>query len=157
MKILKINAIVLSVLLIVAGFAWLLRTNPIGPISGRALTGVETPYPDDWGFTDEYFTIALEVRPAAPHSVTTVCFVHEGDLYVPAQSGSTKEWTQLVLDDPRARIKVGERVFPVRAVRVVDADPADYLSSAGKKYDQLDSGEEIPEDIWLFRIEPREG
>ena len=61
-------------------------------ISGRTLSGEEFPYPENWDFTNDHFTIAVETRPEDPHSVTTVCFVHEGALYVPAQSGSSKRW-----------------------------------------------------------------
>ena len=156
MKILKIIGVLLGALAVLAAIGWLFRSNPIGPIAGRALTGAVAAYPDDWSFSDEHTTIAVEVRPGAPHSVTTICFVHEGALYVPAQSGSTKDWTRYVVADPRVRLKIGDRVFEAVATRVEDADPETFLASAGKKYPQVASRDEIPDDIWLFRIGPRE-
>ncbi len=157
MKVLKIIGAALAGLVLLAGVAWLLRSNPVGPIAGRAVTGSEVPYPADWRFTDEHFTIAVEVRPDDPHSVTVICFVHQGDLYVPAQDGSSKSWPKYALEDPRVRIKVGDQVFAARANRVGDVEIESLLASAAMKYDQLAEREELPEDIWLFQIAPREG
>ena len=43
-------------------------------VSGRALSGTLVTSPvDNWSFTDEHEFIAVETRPAAPHSVTVVC------------------------------------------------------------------------------------
>jgi hypothetical protein len=157
MKILKILGTVLAGLVLLAGVAWLLRSNPLGPISGRAVTGSEVPYPADWGFTDEHFTIAVEVRPDDPHSVTVICFVHQGDLYVPAQDGSSKNWPKYALEDPRVRVKVGDQVFAARAIRVTDMEIESLLASAAKKYDRLAEQDDLPEDLWLFQIAQREG
>ena len=60
-------------------------------------------------------------------------------------------------DDPRVRIKVGDTVYPALALRVPDPDPETFVASAAKKYEQMaDPDREVPEDIWLFRIAPRE-
>jgi len=156
MKTLRILGWVVLGLALLAGLAWLFRSDPIGPISGRALRGAEAAYPSDWAFSDEYTTIALESRPDDPHSVTTICFVHDGALYVPAEGGSTKRWTGYVVADPRVRLKIGDGVYPARAVRVEGVEPETFLGSAGKKYPQVAEADgELPEDIWLFRIEPR--
>lgn len=156
MKILRILGMALLLLATLGGLAWVFRSDPIGPISGRRLSGDEAAYPSDWGFSDEFETIALESRPDDPHSVTTICFVHEEALHVPAQGGTEKRWTGYVLEDPRVRLKVGDSVYPARAVRVEVADPEVFLASAGKKYPQVAEADgELPDDLWLFRIEPR--
>ena len=156
MKILKILGGTLALLLVLAAAAWLLRTDPMGPVAGRALSGEERAYPEDWAFTNDHMTIAVETRPATnPHSVTTICFMHDGALYVPAGGGSDKNWTHYAVTDPQVRIKVGDAVYPARLTRVTDADPADFLASAGSKYSDQLSGREIPDDLWLFRVGPR--
>ncbi len=159
MKILRILVRALAALLVVAALAWFFRSNPIGPISGRQLTGTEASYPADWSFSDAHPTIAVEVRPDDPHSVTTICFVHDGALYVPAQGGSNKEWTQIVLADSRVRLKVGDLIYAATATRITEFEPAVVMASAAKKYTEMADrmGEDIPEDIWLFRIGPRDG
>lgn len=159
MKWLKIAFLALfAAAVIFAGLVWL-YPNPVGPIAGRALTGDEQPYPARWSFTDDVRTVFLETRPADPHSITTICFVHEGELYVPANSGAEKRWTAYVLEDPRVRLKVGDDVFAARARRV-QGPLEDYLPSVVAKYREWfpeDVPSEIPPDLWLFRIEAREG
>ncbi len=125
-------------------------------MAGRQLSGevVATPVAD-WSFTDEHTTIAVETRPAAPHSVTTICFTHEGALYVPAQSGSTKSWTYYATADPRVRLKIGDKVYAARASRVTDESlgPA-LIASARAKY-EIEESNEAPtfEDVWVFRMD----
>jgi len=156
MSMMKKIATGLAVVGLLAGVAWLFRSDPFYMISGKELQGQMAPYPADWSFSDDYETIAVEVRGHDPHSVTTSCFVHEGDLYVPAQAGSRKTWTRLVLEDPLVRIKVGDQVFSARADRVNPVDFRKYRDSIAAKYPRLAdrSQEDLPEDLWLFRIRP---
>jgi hypothetical protein len=102
-------------------------------------------------------TVAVESRPEDPHSVTTLCFIHEGKLYIPAQSGSSKKWTQYVSDNSLVRIKMGDVVYPVRATRILDFGFEDIKTSAGGKYTQIAEAEpgEGPQDVWLFMISER--
>lgn len=140
----------------VAALLYATRSNPVGPVAGRALSGelVATPV-DDWSFTDEHSLIAVETRPAAPHSVTTICFTHEGVLYVPAQGGSAKSWTHYAVSNPEVRILAGGRIYPARATRVTDTSRVEELTaSAGGKYDFV-AGDALPEDVWLFRMDSR--
>lgn len=156
MSVIKKIATGLVVLGLVAGVAWLFRGDPFYMIAGKELQGKMAPYPSDWSFSNDYETIAIEVRPDDPHSVTTACFVHDGDLYVPAQAGSRKTWTQLAVEDPLVRIKIGDQVFSARVDRVMPVDFRIFRDSIAAKYPQLAerSPDELPEDIWLFRIRP---
>ncbi len=153
MTILKRIGQVLLAIVVLAAIAYPFRRDPIGPLAGKQLTGTEAAAPDDWSFTDEHMLVALEVRPGDPHSITTLCFVHDGALHVPAQAGSEKQWTQMVLDDPRVRVKVGDAIYPGRATRIVDETerPA-LIASAARKYERL-AGGEPPPDVWVFRID----
>lgn len=156
---LKTLALALAVAVGVAGLAWLFRSDPIMMVSGKTLSGEEFGYPEDWGFSENQYTIAVETRPEDPHSVTTLCFLHAGELYVPAQSGSSKRWTQYVLDDPRVRLKIDDKIYRARAERVLPLDLADFRDSIEGKYPAMAgrSPDELPPDIWLFRIGPRDG
>ena len=154
MKIVRwIGAIVL-VLAIGAAGAYALRSDPIGPLAGRQLRGPEVSEPvSDWSFTDEFDLIAVETRPAAPHSVTTICFTHEGALYVPATRGSAKSWTHYAVSDPRVRLKIGDKIYPARATRVSDTSQREAMVAAARaKYDFEGDGSP-PEDVWLFRMD----
>ena len=158
LKLVRILGIVLALVVVGFGIAWLTRMDPMGPVSGRALSGTDEPYPASWDFSDDNYTIAVESRPDDPHSVTTIAWVHEGSLHIPAMNGSDKHWTQYVVADPRVRVKVGDRVFPATLIRIELDEPDPYLDSAAGKYAQMAEAREdgeMPEDIWLFRVEPR--
>lgn len=162
MKIVKYLGIGLAALLVLAivaaGIARLVINGPIGPLAGGKLDGTERSAPVDWSFTDDHFTIAVEVRPSDPHSVTVVCFVSDGELYVPARNAAEKDWPQMALADGRARVRVGEDLYPVRLVKVEgDSERQRGFLAAGDKYPQLaeQSGGQIPEGVWLFRAERR--
>jgi hypothetical protein len=141
----------------VLGTLYARRTNPIQFISGRQLTGEVVNEPvSDWSFAADVPTVAIETRPAAPYSVTTWCFVHEGHLYIPASTGSKKTWTQFASADPRVRVKIGDKIYPGMATRVTDPalrEPIREIVLA--KYPEaarMSSGSE-PGDVWLFRID----
>ena len=154
-KILRGLGFTVVALAAIAALLYATRSNPVGPISGRALSGeLASTLITDWSFTDEHSLIAFETRPAAPHSVTTICFTHEGVLYVPAQGGSAKSWPHYAVSNPSARILVGDKIYPVRATRVRDESliPT-MLAAAAAKYDFIANAGEVPEDIWLFRID----
>lgn len=159
MRTLKGLACALGILVVLVAIAWFFRSDPIFMIPGRALAGEDLSYPADWNFTDDYRTVAVETHPEDPYSVTTICFVYEGDLYIPAQRGSSKTWTQYALADPRVRIKVGDSVYPATLTRVLPLEFERYREAVTKKFPKLAdrSPEDLPEDIWLFRVGSRDG
>ena len=143
-------------LALIAALVYATRSNPIGPLAGRELTGeVVTTAITDWRFTDEHPRIAVETRPAAPPSVTVICLSHDGALYVPARGGSAKDWPHFAVSDPRVRVKIGDKVYPALATRVEDPELRRVLiAAAAGKYDF-----EVPQesggldDVWVFQIE----
>ena len=135
--------------------AALVACGPIGPLPGGRLSGeVVLDRVEDWSFSDAHPLIQLESRPWFPHSVTTICFTHEGRLYVPAANPRGKAWPSYVLDDPRVRVKIGDKIYRGRAQRVSDESVTDAMFDAARqKYEQMAaSRDELPE-IWLFRID----
>ncbi|MFT7650911.1 MAG: hypothetical protein ACI9UU_000010 [Candidatus Azotimanducaceae bacterium] len=157
MKILKIIAIVVAATVVVAAIGYVTRTDPVLILAGKRLSGEESSYPADWSFTNDYPTVFVESRPDDPHSVTTSCWLHEGVLYIPAQSGSTKSWTHYVLEDPRVRIKVGDSVYPARLDRVAQENVSRLITSRVEKYPPpADSDpQDAPKDVWVFRVSDR--
>ncbi len=162
MKIFRIVTIALGAVFVIAllgaGVARLVINGPIGPLAGGRLTGNERVVPEDWRFTDDHDTIAVEVGPDDPHSVTVICFIVDGDLYIPAQDAADKDWPQMALADGRARVRIGEDLYPVRLVRVEGAEIREAaFQSASQKYpqfaDRLSAG--VPDSVWLFRAEGR--
>lgn len=162
MKIIKYAGIAMAALLALAivgvGIARLAINGPIGPLAGGQLNGIQRRAPAEWNFTDEHLTIALEVRPADPHSVTVVCFVFDGELYIPAGNAAEKDWPQMALDDGRARVRVGGDLYPVQLVKVEnDSKRERVFQAAREKYPRFteQAGGRLPDDLWLFRAERR--
>ena len=157
MRVLKWTATVLGVILVVATGAYVFRTDPIFIVSGKRLSGEELPYPPTWSACNDHQTVAVETRVDDPHSVTTLCFVHDRDLVIPAINGSEKEWPALVVRDPRVRVKIGDHVYPARAERMTDVSLDDLVESVAAKYPQIAERDpaDAPQDVWLFRISAR--
>ena len=158
MRILKWLGVALGISVVLLGLLYILRTDPVFMVSGKRLSGEELPAPADWSVCNDHMTIAVESRVDDPHSVTTLCFVHDGGLIVPAQSGNEKEWPAYVIADPRVRLKFGEIVYPAHAERIMEIPWVDVLPSIEAKYPQaaarFDSNDP-PEDVWMFRVSPR--
>ncbi len=132
--------------------------EPLGPLAGGELEG-ETHQTEvaDWSFAHGYDTIQLETRPDDPHSVTVWCFTHEGRLYVPSRHAKRKRWVQNVMDDPRIRVRIGDRIYPARASRVSDsAELEAAVPALFEKYDLEPLDEEERAGAWVFRLDWRE-
>ena len=157
MKLLKWTAGVLGALALVAGALYVFRSDPIFMVSGKRLSGEELPYPADWSACNDHQTVAIETRVDDPHSVTTICFVHDGDLVIPAMNGSEKEWPAHVVRDPRVRVKIGDHVYAARAERMTDVPLEAMAASVAVKYPQITERDpaDAPQDVWLFRISAR--
>ena len=65
-----------------------------------------------------------------------------------------KQWPHQARADGRGLLRVGGKRYPVRLVRVDDPGERDRVVRALiEKYDLgADPG---PEDLWIFRVEPR--
>lgn len=148
---------VLVILEVVAAVLYARRTNPIAFISGIRLSGeVVTEPVSDWSFARDVQEVALETRPAAPHSVTIWCLVHEGKLYVPGWD--TRAWTYFAIADPRVRVKIGDKIYPGIATRVTGTDmealrePIREISRTKYGVGAAAGSPDVP-GLWLFRID----
>lgn len=143
--------------LLVTIVALLLACGPVARLPGGRLFGPVVREPvADWSFTDAYATIAVEVRPSFPHSVTTWCFEHGGDLYIPAGRPGSKLWPELVRQNPSLRLEIDGRIYAGRALRVTDpVARRELLASLAAKYDlplaSLGSEDPLP-DVAFFRF-----
>jgi len=131
-----------------------LGLGPCWRIPGGRLSGQEVEQPvEDWSFTDAFPHCQVEVQPSSPYSINANCYAATRTLYVGCMRCSGKRWPTYVMADPRARVRFGDRIYPVRAVRVTD--PAELQSAwqaRGRKYGP-GGGPGPPEDYWVFRLE----
>lgn len=132
--------------------------GPLGVVPGGRLDGpLAVDQDPDWSFTGNVRTIAVEVSPDDPLSVTTWVFTLDGALYVAADFfNPVKRWPHRALADPRVRLRIDGRIYERNAVRVHDPALIERLRRAiADKYDIADGGLASKVDVWFFRMDPR--
>lgn len=129
--------------------------GPLFIFPGGELSGTDSPPPDSWAFTDAIDTVQLETRPADPYSVNIWITRVEASVYIHA-GANRASWVEHIEADPRVRVQAGERIFPLRAIRVRDvAEFARFSDAYERKYDRRPRNENV-EEVWLFRLTPRD-
>ena len=86
-----------------------------------------------------------------PHSVTTISFVNDGTLYVPARDAETKRWPKNVAINPNVTLKIDGQLYERKAVPITDPDELTQLRAA------ISAGMQNPlgDNISLFRMDAR--
>ncbi len=134
--------------------ACLLGCGPTLLLPGGELSGAVEANPADWSFSDDISTIQLETRPTDPYSVN-IWAVGIGDrLYVHAGANRSR-WVENILVDPRVRVRVAGKLYPLSAVRVEDpAEFATFADAYKKKYGVRPRNENVAE-VYLYRLGAR--
>lgn len=136
--------------------AALLVAAGCGPVPGGTLAGEPTPPPAEWttALDGDRAFCEVESRPAAPHSIQLECFVYDGALHVQSHRWAqatwwpVESWAAIWIAEPDVRVRVGERIYAMRAVQV--SEPAKREAILGQRgYDP------VPAGIVVFRFEPR--
>ena len=154
---LKGIAVGLALMVMTILVLYLSRRDPWDQLPGRRITGEEvTDQVDDWSFMEPSTRVILEVRLSNPYSVYNRAYLHDGVLYLNSISPENR-WTQFLLEDPNLRLKVGNKIYKVRATRV--GDPA-LVSEIQKAREQVSPSlaKRTPEERaqnWYFRIDSR--
>ncbi|MEM7409410.1 MAG: nitroreductase/quinone reductase family protein [Myxococcota bacterium] len=129
--------------------------GPLVMIPGGALSGMPQEVPRDWSFTDGVDVVQLETRPDDPYSVNVWTVAANDALYVVAGTGAESAWVQHIEADPRVRLRVGDDLYDLRAVRADDDAEVDaFLEAAMAKYD-FEPEEGQREQAVLYRLVAR--
>ena len=142
--------------------------EPMFVFAGGALSGSEEPAPENWTFSREVDTVQIETRPADPYSVNVWGVAVESFVYVAASDGGESRWAREIEADSRVRLKIGERLFALRATRLTAVDAGDgeganeganeelarVVDAYVEKYD-LDPDESFVGGAWVFRLQAR--
>lgn len=130
--------------------------GPLVMISGGELSGTIQAVPSDWTFSDEFETVQLETRPSDPYSVNVWGVAVGATFYVASGTGLETAWAQHIEEDPNIRLRVGEDIYELRAVRTNDPnDRVEFLAAVKVKYDDFEPDEEDASAATLYRLEAR--
>jgi hypothetical protein len=144
---------------------------------GFWLTGDPVTAPvTDWSFTDAIPNIQIETRTwyLLPHVVRTDIARVDSQLYLfseyfaprPGQRDyrddfpSARFWNRMVVRDPNIRVKIGDRLFHMRAYPLTDPAQVTVVRQAFlSKYADIRKEQEAPESrrskLYFFRLEPQ--
>jgi hypothetical protein len=150
-------AVALTVVVVaaVAGFAVYFFYCPCERTPGGWLLGDEIEEPvRDWSFANDVPLCQIQVtRGVLPHSINLNCMADaEGRLYLSCASCDGKAWSTAVLEDPRARLRIGEKVYPVHVTRVENPAELDRAWQARAEKTGAGAGEPRQEGWWSFRV-----
>ena len=136
---------------------WLTLSACDGPphfMSGGELSGVVADVPDIWQLDEISDLAQLETRPEDPYSINLTYVQMDGRFYIYAGDTRTN-WVKHIEQNPLVRIRVGDTIYPARAVRVNSDDEIDkfaaiWVSRSGFSRDPNDF-----EEVWLYRLVAR--
>jgi len=138
--------------------AWVLCAllSACGPVPGGSLSGTAAATPATWSesLPDGKRICEIEARPAKPHSIQLECFLYRDRLFVQSHRWAlaswwpVESWAAIWIAEPDVRVRLGDRLFDLRAVHVTDATERDGVLRF-RGYDP------VPEGIQVFRFEPR--
>ncbi len=142
---------VLGVLILLFAVALLVPIDPEERRPGTRLGGEVVEGAADWSFYEGRKKIYVETSTwyLVPHSVTTVSWVVDGELYVPCGNCATKTWPKYVVRDPDVRLKIDGKVYERKAVLITD--PHAKMRFLGRG----DHGD-LPPGIEIYRMDPRD-
>ncbi len=134
----------------------LLAAVACGPVPGGSLSGTAAPVPPDWStaLANGKEICEIEARPEDPHSIQLECFLYEGALFVQSHRWAlaswwpVDSWAAIWLEHPEVRVRIGEQLFDVKAVRITDPQ----LRSAVLVHRGY---EPVPDGVVVFRFDPR--
>jgi len=124
------------------------------PFSGGALEGTVQTSPEDWTQLAQAKIVQLETNPDDPYSVNVWVIGMGPALYVHA-GANRATWVEHIETDPAVRVKIGESLYELNAVRVTSTEEFNRFSDDYEtKYGNRPRNENVAQ-AYLFRLEPR--
>ncbi len=122
--------------------------------AGGALSGAETAAPDRWQLDEDSAVAQLETRPEDPYSINFTYVQLDGRFYVYAGDTRTN-WVKHIEQSPLVRVRVQDRVYPARAVRVVSDEELAEFAAVWSNLSVFQRDPNQFEEVWLYRLEAR--
>ena len=160
-------ALAAVVVISVAGFLYWFFICPCDRLSGGYLLGAEAEaHVADWSLANEVTLCQIQFSAGLlPHSINLNCMATpSGDLYLSCSQCAPKHWSNAVLENGTARLRLNDTVYPVTLTRVTDPDELDRAWLARvTKLNALPApanpapppGTPRPDHWWSFRVVSR--
>ena len=160
-------ALAAVVVISVAGFLYWFFICPCDRLSGGYLLGTEAEAQvADWSLANEVTLCQIQFSAGLlPHSINLNCMATpSGDLYLSCSQCAPKHWSNTVLENGTARLRLNDTVYPVTLTRVTDPDELDRAWLARvTKLNALPApanpapppGTPRPDHWWSFRVVSR--
>ena len=116
-------ALAAVVVISVAGFLYWFFICPCDRLSGGYLLGTEAEAQvADWSLANEVTLCQIQFSAGLlPHSINLNCMATpSGDLYLSCSQCAPKHWSNTVLENGTARLRLNDTVYPVTLTRVTD-------------------------------------
>lgn len=147
----KLLVVLINVVLLVLVVAACVPIDPEERRPGLNLSGelAEEQNPD-WSFLKGRTKIYVQMSTwyLLPHSITTVSWVHDNQLYVPCGRCATKNWPNHVARNNEVRLKVQGQLYDRSATRLIDEDAIRTVMG-------VSPGAPLPDGVWVYRMDPR--
>lgn len=122
---------------------------PGSTLSGQTVSDVIT----DWSFANDVALCQVQVQGLVPWSINLNCMADvEGALYLSCSRCDGKYWSGRALANPQARLRVGNRVYPVLLNRLNDSDALDHAWRTRAAKTGLGLDRSRPDHWWSFRV-----
>lgn len=129
-------------------------SEPFIVFSGGALEGELAAPPADWSVLGGIDTVQLETQPNDPYSVNVWAVGIGADAYLATGEDGT-EWTEHIDANRNVRLRIEERIFALKAVRVRDPAELQRVSTAYVDKYGLDSDDNWVMTGQVFRLDRR--
>jgi hypothetical protein len=126
--------------------------GPLVFMSGGELSGTVADPPPIWQLDEASGIAQLETRPEDPYSINLAYVQSDGRLYIYAGNTRTN-WVGHIEQNPQIRIRVGETIYPVHALRVDDNEEIAEFAVQWSNRSMLQRDPMQFDEIWLYRLE----
>ena len=148
--------LVVAVAGVIAVLTWYLYC-PCDRTPGGYLLGTEVTEPvDDWTFANEVPLCQLQVQTGfLAHSINLNCMSSEGELFLSCSQCDGKRWSTAALENPDARLRAHDSVYPVTVTRVIDEATLDRAWIARATKIGRPANTPRREGWWSFKVATR--
>jgi hypothetical protein len=130
--------------------------SPIGPLPGGELSGTVQVTPENWAAAQKLQIVQIETRPTNPYSINIWAVSDKTNFYIGSGGGEDSAWVGHLAQDPSVRLRLGDEIYLLTAVRVIDATEQARVSTLyAEKYEEFDAEGFVAEEPVVFRLDPR--